>query len=180
MKQINMGFTLIEAMLVMAVLTILLAVGVPNYQQFRRDHELIGAAYAIYGDIQLARTEATKTNSNNIRIYIFNESGTDWCYRITDRDADTCNSCSAPCDIGGDGLTRGNDHSNFASTNITTASGSISTINIENRRTGLDPDGNHVTFDLAGRQIVVELSRIGSTRICTPSGTSLSGIESCT
>ena len=175
-----MGFTLIEAMLVMAVLTILLAVGVPNYQQFRRDHELVGAAYSLYSDIQLARTEATKTNSNNIHIYIFNESGTDWCYRITDRDASSCNACDATCDIGGDGLTRGNDHTNFASTSMMTTSGSVSTINIENRRSGLNADGNHITFDLAGRQIEVELSHIGSTRVCTPSGTSLSGIESCT
>ncbi|MGL4204765.1 MAG: GspH/FimT family pseudopilin [Aeromonadaceae bacterium] len=180
MKHINKGFTLIEAMLVMAVLTILLAVGVPNYQQFRRDHELIGAAYALYGDIQLARTEATKTNSSDIHIYIFNDSGSNWCYRITDRDTDTCDACNATCDINGDGLTRGNDQSNFASTTMVTTSGSVSTINIENRRTGLDPDGDHITFDLAGRQIQVELSPIGSTRVCTPSGTSLSGIESCT
>ena len=174
-----MGFTLIEAMLVMAVLTILLAVGVPNYQQFRKDHELIGAAYAVYGDIQLARTEATKTNSNDIRIYVFSGSGTDWCYRITDRDSSTCDACNATCDIGGDGLTRGNDYTNFASTSMVTTSGSISTINIENRRTGLNPDGDHITFTLDDRQIEIALSPIGTARICTPSGTSLPGIESC-
>ena len=37
MKRTAEGFTLVEAMVVIAVLTILLAVGVPSYQQFRDD-----------------------------------------------------------------------------------------------------------------------------------------------
>ena len=113
MKRTNSGFTLVEAMVVIAVLTILLAVGVPSYQQFRDDTQLSSAAFALYTDIQLARTEAVKRGVDNIHIYFFTEpSG--WCYRITDNSS--CNSCTstaAECGIGSDGILRGNDQSHY-------------------------------------------------------------------
>lgn len=181
MKQITMGFTLIELMLVMAVLVILLAVGVPNYQQFRNDNELSGAAFTLYSDIQLAKTEAVKRNNNNIRLYFFDTAGTEWCYRITDRSVSECNSCSAVCDIGGDGITRGNDQQNYPHTALTTSFNSGNNIQVSSRRSGLqlsDP-ADHINLALAGKEVTVGLSRMGAVHICSASGSSLPGVEPC-
>ena len=118
MKRTNSGFTLVEAMVVIAALTILLAVGVPSYQQFRDDTQLSSAAFALYTDIQLARTEAVKRGSDNLHIFFFNDA-TGWCYRITDKTRSDCSSCSASasqCDIGADGILRGADQSHYPRT----------------------------------------------------------------
>ena len=189
MKRTNSGFTLVEAMVVIAVLTILLAVGVPSYQQFRDDTEVSSAAYALYTDIQLARTEAVKRGVDDIHIYFFTEPD-GWCYRITDKDRSSCDSCAATadqCDIGSDGVLRGNDQSHYPRTTLTTRFNDTSSqfIDITNRRAGLTLGANTATsteglisFATNGKVVNVYPSPIGSVLVCTGSG-SLTGIESC-
>ena len=190
MKRANSGFTLVEAMVVIAVLTILLAVGVPSYQQFRDDTEVSSAAYALYTDIQLARTEAVKRGVDDIHIYFFTEPN-GWCYRITDKDRSSCDSCAATadqCDIGSDGVLRGNDQSHYPRTTLTTRFNDTSSqfIDITNRRAGLTLGANTATsteglisFAINGKVVNVNPSPIGSVLVCTGSGSSLAGIESC-
>ena len=192
MKRTNSGFTLVEAMVVIAVLTILLAVGVPSYQQFRDDTQLSSAAFALYTDIQLARTEAVKRGSDNLHIFFFNDTN-GWCYRITDQTRSNCSSCSASasqCDIGADGILRGADQSHYPRTALTTTftGASEQFINITNRRAGLtlgaisssasSTDGV-ISFSVNGKVVNVNPSPIGSVLVCTKAGSSLTGIESC-
>lgn len=190
MKRTNSGFTLVEAMVVIAVLTILLAVGVPSYQQFRDDTQLSSAAFALYTDIQLARTEAVKRGVDNIHIHFFTEpSG--WCYRITDNSScSSCSSTAAQCDIGLDGILRGNDQSHYPRTSLTTTFNGTSEqyINVTNRRAGLalgaisssasSTDGV-ISFSVNGKVVNVNPSPIGSVLVCTKAGSSITGIESC-
>ena len=68
---------------------------VPSYRSLRENNALSGAARALYTDIQLARSEAVKRNSDAIDVKFF--SGSNWCYRITDNAG--CTSCTATCDI---------------------------------------------------------------------------------
>ncbi len=56
----NRGFTLIELLVTVAVITILLAVGVPSLQTFIKGNRLTAHTNAIVGTLQLARTEAVK------------------------------------------------------------------------------------------------------------------------
>ena len=192
MKRTNSGFTLVEAMVVIAVLTILLAVGVPSYQQFRDDTELSSAAFALYTDIQLARTEAVKRGSDNLHIFFFNDTS-GWCYRITDKTRSDCSSCAATasqCDIGADGILRGNDQSHYPRTTLATKFDSTTDqfINITNRRAGLtlgtisssaNPTDGVISFSVNGKTVNVNPSPIGSVLVCTKVGSSLTGIESC-
>lgn len=46
------GFTLMELIITILVMTILLGIGVPSYLQFKEDNTLQGAAQALYADIQ--------------------------------------------------------------------------------------------------------------------------------
>lgn len=59
MKQQH-GFTLIELMVTLAVLTILLTVGVPNFQSFMLKNRISTASNTLIGALNLARSEAIK------------------------------------------------------------------------------------------------------------------------
>lgn len=59
----NSGFTLIELMMVIAIASLLLAMGVPSFQSLIRNSRLTNATNAVIGDIHLARSEALKRNA---------------------------------------------------------------------------------------------------------------------
>ena len=54
------GFTLIEMLVVMAIAGILLAVGVPSFQDFVREQRVRSIASDMVGDFALARSEAVR------------------------------------------------------------------------------------------------------------------------
>jgi type IV fimbrial biogenesis protein FimT len=58
------GFTLMELLIVIALAALILAIGAPNFNEFRRNNRLTGAANDLLGSIQLARTEAIKRQQN--------------------------------------------------------------------------------------------------------------------
>ncbi|MBW2576380.1 MAG: GspH/FimT family pseudopilin [Deltaproteobacteria bacterium] len=58
------GFTLIELVVVIAVLGILTAVGVPNFLSWLPKYRLKSAARDLYSNMQLAKMTAIKSNQN--------------------------------------------------------------------------------------------------------------------
>jgi type IV fimbrial biogenesis protein FimT len=54
------GFTLIELLVVMAIAGILLAVGLPSFQDFVREQRVRSIASDMVGDFALARSEAVR------------------------------------------------------------------------------------------------------------------------
>ena len=60
----NSGFTIIELMTVIVIIAALTALAVPNFFQFLPGYRLKSAARDLYSNLQLARIEAIKTNSN--------------------------------------------------------------------------------------------------------------------
>jgi type IV fimbrial biogenesis protein FimT len=57
------GFTLVELMIVMVVAAVVLAIGAPQFSEFRRNNRLSGASNDLLAALQLARTEAIKRQS---------------------------------------------------------------------------------------------------------------------
>ena len=57
------GFTLVEMMVVIAIVGIIAAAVVPNFIGWRNNAKLSQAARQVYSDLQTARTTAIKTNS---------------------------------------------------------------------------------------------------------------------
>lgn len=60
MKTRNAGFTLMELMIVLALAGVILAIGAPNFNEFRRNNRLTGVGNDLLGAVQTARNEAIK------------------------------------------------------------------------------------------------------------------------
>lgn len=169
------GFSLLELMVAIMVLAILLTVGIPSYVQFREDNTLSSAGRALYGDILLARSESTKRNNEDIKVLFF--GGSNWCYRITDLDAATCNSCTATCDIDGDGQTRGGAAASYPRVQIKNIGYPSDALLIGSLR-GTMLDGS-ILLSLGSKEIKVTTNKLGRVYLCTPTGTSLTGVDAC-
>ena len=174
------GFTLIELIITILVMAILLGIGVPSYMSFKEDNALLGAAQAVYSDMQFARSEAIKRDVNDIQIRFFS-SNVNWCYQVSDNTS--CNACGdSDCDIHGDNIVRGisSGSANFPNIILQTPS-SAADISIFSHPTSLS-NSNSVVFSYgtSGKQISVQLLPLGRVLICTPSGESgISGVEQC-
>ncbi len=77
------GFTLMEMMIVVAVLAIMAAIAIPNFMSLLPGMRLNGAARQVMGDLMAARMKAVKEN-NRFRVF-FNSPGTNQ-YQILDDD----------------------------------------------------------------------------------------------
>lgn len=60
MKTRNAGFTLMELMIVLALAAVILSIGAPSFNEFRRNNRLTGVGNELLGAMQTARSEAIK------------------------------------------------------------------------------------------------------------------------
>jgi type IV fimbrial biogenesis protein FimT len=60
------GLTLVELMVAIAMVAIVLAIGIPEYQNFTTSNTLLAELHTLKDDIALARSEASTTGSNII------------------------------------------------------------------------------------------------------------------
>lgn len=68
------GFTLIEALVVLALVAILLSMAVPSLASFLRSSELRASASAFLAGVQSARTEAMKRGTDTYMVPVSNNS----------------------------------------------------------------------------------------------------------
>lgn len=69
------GFTLIELMVTVAVVSILAMVAVPSFVAYQRNSELTSAANSLLAAVNTARSEAMK---RNLKVLVVPYSGTSW------------------------------------------------------------------------------------------------------
>ena len=60
MRKLGRGFTLMELMVVLVLAAVILAIGAPNFSEFRRNNRMTSVANEFLGAIQAARSEAIK------------------------------------------------------------------------------------------------------------------------
>ena len=169
------GFTLMELIITILVMTILLGIGVPSYMQFKEDNTLQGAAQALYSDIQFARSEAIKRNTDDVVVHLF-QTGNNWCYQVSDNpDCDDCGD--SDCDIHGDGILRGVIWSGYP--NVSMAS-NTSSVTIQSQRAVMNSNRIIFSYGQTGKEIEVRTTPLGRVFMCTPVGKAgLTGVDKC-
>ena len=169
----NRGFTLIELLTTVAVLGILLTVAVPAFNNFLERHRLKGVIESIYGDLQLARSEALKRNTEVRVSFVAAAGGSPWCYGIKD-EATTCdcnetNTGAADyCEVGGaEQIVSGADYPGTSLSNPNFSGNSFTTFD---PRRGTASAGS-VTFNSDNGTFSADLkvSALGRVRVCSDS-----------
>lgn len=87
------GFTLIEMMVVIAILGILLAIAAPSFTVYFEKFRTKRAAETLGGSLYIAKSEAIKRNQFVRLVITASNSGATWCYGLTT--ANTCNCTTA-------------------------------------------------------------------------------------
>lgn len=78
----QVGFTLIELMIVIVITAILLALAVPAFQDTLDRNRLKAATDTIYGDLQFAKSEAIKKNQPLLIDFKSINGTSAWCYGL--------------------------------------------------------------------------------------------------
>ena len=184
------GVTLIEILIVMALLAITLAVGVPNFRAQIEKRQLIGLAEQISAHITLTRSQAITRSAPT---YIKFEAGNNWRYGFsTNSDCDvnatavtTANACimviedgDADIDPGdgsvdaGDLVLNRHDVSEHTGTSL-----AIANFSDANSQIWFDPcrgisDSGEITVSSAPGNfpLMLKLGLLRDVRICAPGG----------
>ena len=92
-RQINTGMTLIEVMVVVAIIGIIVAIAAPSFSAMLEKQRIKGAAEAVLADLRWARAEAIKRNE---RVRVTFTSGSHWSYTIDTVPALAASNTSCP------------------------------------------------------------------------------------
>jgi type IV fimbrial biogenesis protein FimT len=177
------GFSLIELMIVLSVLSILFAVGMPAFGRLLHDIDIRGSAEGLRAGLQKARAEAVTRNAL-VRISFSNVSGrpawTVGCVSSSLRCPATISSYSANADTQIRwGTARSNDQ---AALNTALAPGnrlpSGVTFNALGAAPGVESNADASRIDVThavnekARRLVLMITAAGAVRLCDPSADS--------
>lgn len=157
-RQKNAGFTLLEALIVVAIIAILAAFAVPSFNITLDKQRITSAAEAVLADLRWARAEAIKRNK---KVRVIFTTGSAWSYTVT---VDPYTSADDLKTVNG---------SDFPSTNLSEAKfGSVAYTTFEpTRGTGSAGTATITSNNFTAR---VRVSTLGRTRICD-----LEGYDTC-
>jgi len=194
------GFTLLELLTSILVLSILLSIALPSFLDSFDEYRVVGASEQVYSHLQQARIESI-ARSENVTIN-FSASSTDqWLYGFT-QGAAACdvsatniiaaNACTLVVNDGDETIhgVNGSDSDDlilqrFAGSDFTNVSLSIENftsldssaqITFDPMR-GLSDSGAISLISKHGNKMKVKVSRLGMIRMCSPDG-SVSGYSS--
>lgn len=174
------GFTLVELLIVVAIVGVLAALAAPAFTKLLDRGRLRGAAEQVFSDLQLARTEAIKRNLDVEMTFSTAGPSTTWCYGLRERDPnDPGIDLSTPCDCTEadvtatdackiDDVLRVTRSSDFRDVSLSHTFTS-SRAEFESRQ-GLADTAGTVTLTIGSDVVRAKVSLLGRVRACTASG----------
>ena len=96
----NTGFTLLETMIVVAIIGILAAMAVPSFSDQMQQQRVEGAVEGLVSALQNAKAEAIKSNASLGIVFTpvtLNADLSTWCYGMMAAGAATCDCTAADC-----------------------------------------------------------------------------------
>ncbi|WP_115717417.1 pilus assembly FimT family protein [Gallaecimonas mangrovi] len=182
------GFTLLELLITIAVVSILASIAVPSFQSVVKERQLAQAAESIRNQILLGKSEAVRLNQD-LHFFVSNystSSQASWCVGVTSEsvsDGDECNCAffldpaisSGKCDLAGSGAARALQANDLKGVKVyTSPSDHLFTLNARNKGSEAgnlcvvredDPsEGRCVTLSSFGKVSIVD--NIGSCSSC--------------
>jgi len=172
-RQKNGGFTLAEALIVIAIIGILAAIAVPSYQDMIERNRLKQAAEGLKSDMQFARTEAIKRSQDLRMSFVLAAGVNPWCYGLDDA-ATTC-----ACGTAGDCAVKAISGEQFQNVNLASVSFSGNPITTFWFRRG-QANAGYACLSTPKYKLRVKVSNTGRVTICTNNDTTaVSGFTSC-
>lgn len=181
------GFTLVEAMVTLAVLVVLVTVALPSFVDFFDRHAVRGAAEHVVSLISDARAEAVKSDLD-VSVAMAG-SGTAWCIGANSAAAPG-NGNPAPaagacdCTNGADCLVSGQryalDASDYPGVQL---AATMTTLTFDRQMGVVAPLGSHnltLTSPRGKYDVAVEVNALGQARVCVPADKpAMTGVPSC-
>lgn len=169
------GFTLIEMMIVLAVLAIIVTVAVPNMNSFLETNRLRGVTSQFFSDVQYARSESIKRNTN-ISVSVTTDGGTAWCYGLNENSGcdctitDTSDANACTLSYSGVNVLKVGSTTDYPGVRITSPVGTNMTVATFNSTRGIASSTGSIIFkSVNDSETHVDISVLGKVSTCTPS-----------
>lgn len=162
------GITVLELMIVVAIVAILAALALPSLLNFSREHKVRGKAQELYYFMQNARSEAVKRNQT---VYVNFQTGDDWCYGMNAGSNCACNIANN-CGLGTVKAPQ-TQSINLTATGLTNGSVSFEAVR------GGAAASSLITFTAYGLTTAmgVKVTTLGTLTLCS---STISGYAACT
>ena len=164
------GFSLVELMVVIAVLAIIAAVALPSFQGMRDAARVRSAVEAVYSQLQFARSESVKQNRD---LFVSVTTGASWCVGISNVTGCACGTPGS-CQFGPAGALAENNvlAENFVGVSLAS---NLTEFLIDNRRGGTAAAATLTLTGGSSKTGSVTISPLGRVSICGNAG----GYPSC-